>query len=98
VLLAPDVDAAYFTSQLPKLKTLTHELAIFYHRKDLFLWYSALMHRGKRLGQFADSNGDTAINTYDCTAYKNRTIAGKFSRHLYYKTSMETQKIIKSIL
>jgi esterase/lipase superfamily enzyme len=98
VLLAPDVDVDYFTSQLPKLMSLTRELDIFYHRKDLFLWYSALMHGGKRLGQFADNQGDLKIKTYDCTNFKNTTIAGKFSRHLYYKTSVETQKIIKSIL
>ena len=95
---APDVDAAYFNLQLPKLKTLTKELNIFYHKKDLFLRYSAFKHKGKRLGQFADNQGDTAIKTFDCTNFKNTTIAGKFSRHLYYKTSVETKKIIKSLL
>ncbi len=98
VLLAPDVDAVYFNAQLPKLKTLTKELNVFYHRKDLFLRYSAFKHKGKRLGQFADNQGDTTIRTFDCTHFKNRTIAGKFSRHLYYKTSVDTKKILKSLL
>ncbi len=98
LLFAPDVDAAYFKSQLPKLRTLTRELDIFYHRKDLFLWYSALRHGGKRLGQFADSEGETMIKTYDCTSFKNTSIAGKFSRHLYFKTSVDTRKIIRSLM
>jgi esterase/lipase superfamily enzyme len=98
LLLAPDVDAAYFASQLPKLKTLTKELDIFYHRKDLFLWYSGIRNGGTRLGRFVANQGETAIKTFDCTRFKNTSIAGKFSRHLYFRTSVDTRKIIKSLL
>jgi esterase/lipase superfamily enzyme len=98
LLLAPDVDAAFFNTQLPKLKTLTNEIDIFYHRKDLFLRYSAFIHKGKRLGQFADNQGVVKIKTFDCTAFRNTSIAGKFSRHLYFKTSIDTRKIIQSLM
>jgi esterase/lipase superfamily enzyme len=98
LLLAPDVDAAFFATQLPKLKTLTAEIDIFYHRKDLFLRYSAFIHKGKRLGQLADNQSITQIKTFDCTAFRNTSIAGKFSRHLYFKTSIETRKIIRSLM
>lgn len=98
ILLAPDVDAAFFKAQLPKLKTLTKEIDIFYHRKDLFLRYSAFIHKGKRLGQFVDNQYFTQIKTFDCTAFRNMSIAGKFSRHLYFRTSVETRKIIQSLM
>ena len=98
ILLAPDVDAAFFNTQLPKLKTLTTEINIFYHRKDLFLRYSAFIHKGKRLGQFVENQSLTQIKTFDCTAFRNTSIAGKFSRHLYFRTSVETRRIIKSLM
>ncbi len=98
ILLAPDVDAAFFNTQLSKLTTLTSEIDIFYHRKDLFLRYSAFIHKGKRLGQFGDNQGIVQIKTFDCTAFRNTSIAGKFSRHLYFRTSVETGKIIRSLM
>jgi esterase/lipase superfamily enzyme len=98
LLLAPDVDATFFKTQLPKLTTLAAEISVFYHRKDLFLRYSAFIHRGKRLGQFIDNQGITPIKTFDCTAFRNTSVAGKFSRHLYFKTSVETRRIIKSLM
>ena len=98
ILLAPDVDAAFFATQLPKLKNLTSEIDIFYHRKDLFLRFSAFMHRGKRLGQFGGNQDIVQIKTFDCTAFRNTSIAGKFSRHLYFRTSVETRKIIRSLM
>lgn len=98
ILLAPDVDAAFFNTQLPKLTILTSEIDIFYHRKDLFLRYSAFIHKGKRLGQFVDNQGIVQIKTFDCTAFRNTSIAGKFSRHLYFRTSVETRKIIRSLM
>lgn len=98
ILLAPDVDATFFATQLPKLTILTSEIDIFYHRKDLFLRYSAFIHKGKRLGQFVDNQGIVQIKTFDCTAFRNTSIAGKFSRHLYFRTSVETRKIIRSLM
>ena len=98
LLLAPDVDAAFFATQLPKLTMLTTEINVFYHRKDLFLRYSAFIHGGKRLGQFVDNQSVTQVKTFDCTAFRNTSIAGKFSRHLYFKTSVETRRIIKSLM
>ncbi len=91
---APDISQAEFDSTLNLYNQYFHHIAIFYHQKDVALKISKRKNKAERLGRNPKLTESANVDLINCTDMKNCNLAGKLTRHLYYRYSREVKNEI----
>ena len=94
-LMAADVAVSVFDKKLDLLASVSKETKVYFHKKDVVLFFSGIYNGVPRLGKKGTTVQRNFVDIVDCTKEKNKGFKAWFSKHLYYKSSPVVRESLK---